>query len=330
MRDVTQGEVVELKSGGDGMRAAKDRGRMVSIGSPKHEVRPEREERLAEQSLVTVIIPTYNRPMLLPRAIESVRRQTYRHLEILVIDDGSADDIGSVVAAIRDDRIRYIRHETNKGLPAGRNTGIRAARGYYIAFLDDDDEWREDKIEKQLEAIRDYDAVACTALVNGFVLRTHKRRPVTLRDLRKGGFAPSGLLAKAFVLRDVLFDETLRQGEDWDGFIRIAQRYSIGFVPEPLLIYHEGSHARMTNEAKRMTGSELEKRTAVLHKHRQFLGERWFHYHLADALLSYLAGRPDKWPSLRYAVKRCGVLPVAAVLAARSRRRMRRLILTGK
>lgn len=333
MREGMQGQVVELKPGAgraaSGAASPAPRGARRANAEAKGRAEPRAPAR-AEQPLVTVIIPTYNRPLLLPRAIQSVRRQTHRNLEILIVDDGSADDIGAVVAAIGDDRIRYIRHETNKGLPAVRNTGIRAARGDYIAFLDDDDEWREHKIEKQLQAMEDYDAVACTALVNGFVLRVHKRRDVTLRDLKKGGFAPSGLLAKAFVLRDVLFDESLRQGEDWDGFIRIAQRYSIGFVAEPLLIYHEGAHPSMTNEAKRMAVPELEKRTAVLHKHREFLGEKWFRYHMADALLSYFGGRSDKWRSLGYAVKRCGVAPAAAVLAARLRRRLRRVILTGK
>lgn len=289
-----------------------------------------RAAAMSSQVLVSVVIPTYNRAFLLPRAIESVRRQTHTRLEILIVDDGSKEDIARVVNGIRDDRIRYIRHEKNKGLPAARNTGILAARGDVVAFLDDDDEWRPDKLEKQLVALKKFDAVACTAIVNGFIIRNHKRRNITVDDLRRGGFAPSGLLAKTYVLRNVMFDECLRQGEDWDGFIRIAQRYSMGYVPEPLLVYHEGGHASMTNEAKRLSLPELEKRTAVIYKHRHFLGERWFKFHLADTFLCFLMSRQDKLQCIRYALKRCGPAAVGAVLLARAHKRLRRLLVTGK
>lgn len=270
---------------------------------------------LAVYPLVTVVIPTYNRASLVLRAIESVRRQTYTHVEILVVDDGSSDDTEAIVRAAPDPRIRYLAHEHNKGLPAARNTGIRAARGEYVAFIDDDDEWREDKLEKQVRALRVYDAVLCTGVANGYPLRVHRRPTITLKDLRKGSFNPSGLLAKASVLRDVMFDESLRQGEDWDAFIRIAQRYSIGWLAEPLLYYNEGGHDRMTNEARELSGRALEARTAMLRKHRAFFGERWFRYHLADALLSYIATRPNRLQSIRYARQRCGLVPVISVLA---------------
>jgi len=281
---------------------------------------------MTPEPLVTVIIPTYKRAVLVQRAIESVLRQTYRNIEILVVDDESPDDTASVVKAIPDSRIKYIRHEKNKGLPAVRNTGIRAARGELIAFLDDDDEWRDDKLEKQLPALNNYDVVVCTAIANGFPLRIHRRPDITLDDLRKGGFAASSLVGKAHVFKDVIFDENLRQGEDWDEFIRIAQNYSIGWVAEPLLIYNEGGHARMTNEAKHLSGPELEQRTAMLRKHREFLGEKWYMYHLADTFLAYIGSRPNKLFWIWYAVKRCGILPVTGALFDKVRRRLRHFI----
>jgi glycosyltransferase involved in cell wall biosynthesis len=261
-----------------------------------------------------------------PRAIECVLRQTYQNIELLVIDDGSPDDTGQVVRAIPDGRIRYIRHEKNKGLPAARNTGIRAAQGEYIAFLDDDDEWRDDKLEYQLRVIRSYDAVLCTAVANGIPYRVLLRPTVTLEDLKRGSFDPSGLLAKTSVLRDVMFDENLRQGEDWDALIRIALRYSIGWVAEPLLLYNEGDHERMTNEKKYLSGPELEKQTAMLLKHREFFGEKWFKYHLADTFLAYIGSRSNRLHCFGYAVRRCGIMPVAANLMDRIRRRLRRLM----
>jgi GalNAc5-diNAcBac-PP-undecaprenol beta-1,3-glucosyltransferase len=279
--------------------------------------------------LVTVIIPTYKRAGLVQRAIESVLRQTYRNIEILVVDDESPDDTAFVVKAIPDSRIKYIRHEKNKGLPAVRNTGIRAAKGELIAFLDDDDEWREDKLDKQIRAIKDCDAVLCTGVSDGYPQRVHKNPRITLDDLRMGSFNPSALLAKAYVLRDVMFDENLKQGEDWDAFIRIAQRYTIGWVDEPLLIYNDGGHARMTNEAKYLSGPELEKRAAMLHKHRKFFGEKLFMLHLADTFLSYIGSRPNKLQSIGYAVRRCGFIPVAHAIIDKVRLRFQRLMWTG-
>ena len=279
---------------------------------------------MATKPLISVIIPTYKRATLIARAIETVLRQTYGNVEILVVDDASPDDTVSVVQAIPDPRIRYIRHEKNKGSSATRNTGIRAAKGELIAFIDDDDEWCEDKLEIQVKKIAMCDVVLCMGIAGGRPLRVHRRPNITLDDLRKGSFNPSSLLAKASVLRDVMFDENLRQGEDWDVFIRIGQHYRIGWIPEPLLLYNRGSHDRITNEKKYLSGPELEKRTAMLYKHREFFGEKWFEYHIAGTLLTYIGSRANKLQNITYAVRRCGVVPVAIVLIDRIRKRLQR------
>lgn len=280
---------------------------------------------MTEKPLVSVVIATYKRSGLVPRAIESVRKQTYRNVEILVVDDGSPDNTRAVVESIPDDRIRYIRHEKNKGLPAARNTGIRAAQGEYIAFLDDDDEWREDKLEKQLQAVENYDAVVCGALISGRMRVLHNRPNVTLDDLRNYIPDPSGLLVKANVIKDLLFDESLKLGEDWDVFIRIAQRHTIGFIEESLVMYNDGGHPRMTNEAKDQTDTELEKNTAVLLKHRKLFGEKWFKYHLARVLTSHIHRRRNKLRCILYALRRCGIGAVAAVMADKISRQVRTL-----
>ena len=90
----------------------------------------------------SVIIPVYNRTDLLIRALHSVSEQTRRDLEIIVVDDGSNIDIGSVLAEFHDPRLRYLRHQERRGTSAARNTGIDEARGDYLAFLDSDDFWR--------------------------------------------------------------------------------------------------------------------------------------------------------------------------------------------
>jgi len=100
--------------------------------------------------LISVIIPTYNRPEFTARAVRSALAQTHRDLEIIVVDDGSKDTV-SAAAWGEDPRVRMLRHETNRGVGAARNTGVRAARGEVVAFLDSDDYWLPEKLASQME-----------------------------------------------------------------------------------------------------------------------------------------------------------------------------------
>jgi hypothetical protein len=131
---------------------------------------------------------------------------------------------------------------------------------------------------------------------------------------------------KADVIRDVMFDETLSVGEDWDAFIRIAQKYRIGYLNEPLFIYHQvGQTAaveRMLSAAKSQSPSQLEHRALALYKHRAFLGEKWFNYHMARTLLSYIGRRQNRLQYIGYAIKRCGMRAVAMALADKARWRL--------
>lgn len=273
---------------------------------------------------VSVVIATYNRASLVPRAIASVLRQTFQDFEIIVVDDGSPDNTKEVVTSIADLRIRYIRHEKNKGLPAGRNTGIRAALGEYIAFLDDDDQWREDKLEKQVSAMATYDAVVCAAQASGRLITFHSKPIVSPSDLRRGNqYPPSGLMAKAALLKELLFDESLRQGEDWDALIRISQAGTMGYISEPLLLYDDGSHDRMTNTARNLSLTDLEKRMGVILKHETFFGSFWFRHHVARCLLVYFGHREGKLRQLVYTLRRCGVVPTTSALIAKAYRKIR-------
>ena len=264
---------------------------------------------------VSAVIATYNRANLVERAIRSVLHQTFQELEVIVVDDCSADNTRESVEAIADPRVRYLRHAVNKGLPAGRNTGIGAARGNYVAFLDDDDEWAPEKLNRQLVAIDGREAVLCAALVNGEYVKVYPRPEITMEDLRRGNeFDPSSLMIKTSVIKELGFDEKLRQGEDWDAFIRIAQRMPIAYVREPLLLYSDGSHDRMTNEARQLSMSDLEKRMGMLRKHREFFGPYWFRFHVADTYLSYIGSRKGKLETIGYAIAQCGFWSVFAVL----------------
>ena len=117
---------------------------------------------LKSEPRVTVVIPTYNRAKVILRALETAFAQTYRNLEIIVVDDGSTDDTTAVLAPYWE-RIHYI-HQSNQGASAARNRGIQEATGEFIAFLDSDDEWLPAKLERQIELLEarpDLSFVAC-------------------------------------------------------------------------------------------------------------------------------------------------------------------------
>ena len=101
---------------------------------------------------VSVIIPTYNRAHLIGRAIKSVLNQTYKDFELIIVDDSSTDNTEDIVRKYqkKDERIKYILHKKNRGGSVARNTGIKSSKGEYIAFLDSDDEWLCEKLEKQI------------------------------------------------------------------------------------------------------------------------------------------------------------------------------------
>jgi glycosyltransferase involved in cell wall biosynthesis len=200
---------------------------------------------------VSVIIPTYNRERLIGRAIQSVLNQTYGDFEVIVVDDGSTDNTKNIVGAINDPRIRYIRHEQQKGATTARNTGIVASQGKYIAFQDSDDEWLSEKLEKQmhvLEAAPEDVGVIYTAFIrvtDGEVLyipstRVVKKEGDVLTQLLKQNFVSTqtAILRKSCFDRVGLFDERLPRLQDWELFIRMSQYYKFRFISDPLVIAH--------------------------------------------------------------------------------------------
>jgi glycosyltransferase involved in cell wall biosynthesis len=203
--------------------------------------------------LVSVIVPTFQRPDFLQAALRSVLGQTVKDFEMLVIDDGSSVDLVPLVNALDDNRIRYFRHESNRGEAAARNTGIRNVRGDYVAFLDDDDEWLPEKLRLQLELFgRCPDTVGC---VTGGFARIRDGRVLSREIPTRRGDLSGELLLKnivgppstVMVRRDCLdrvglFDEGIAFGVDYDLWIRLAQRYQFDFVPEVVARYtvHSG------------------------------------------------------------------------------------------
>lgn len=282
------------------------------------------------RALVSVVIPTHNRAALLKRALQSVLAQTYQNLEIIVVDDASSDATHEVVGDFVDPRIRYIRHEASKGGSGARNTGIRAARGEYIAFLDDDDEWVPEKTREQLSVLDHCDAVLCSCYVNNkSKIKWWPKPVITLEDLKRSPYAIGGtgvLMTKAAILKDLLFDESLPIHQDWDLFIRIRQRCKIAYLNKPLVKYNEGNHARISNRRATAGPEGLERALKMIEKHEQFLGPSWSKRHVAGTLLyGFFRYRKNKFRHFVYTLRRCGSVAIIWVLSKKLYQRLMRL-----
>lgn len=214
------------------------------------------EAAVGPAPVVSVVLPTYNRPELLPRAIGSVLGQSYGDFELLVVDDASVEDPAPIVDGFGDDRVRLIRHPENRGNAAARNTAIRAARGRFLAFLDDDDEWAPEKLEAQVPVLEssepDEALVYCARrlIADGSVLGIDApaKEGWVLDELLPWGLmsCPSVLL-KAEVLDEVgLFDERLSRGVDEDLWRRIARRYRVRYLDRVLVDCHVGHGERVS------------------------------------------------------------------------------------
>jgi glycosyltransferase involved in cell wall biosynthesis len=207
-------------------------------------------ESMEHPGLVSVVIPTKDRPEMLRRAVLSVLGQTYTPVELIVVDDGSAEPAREAIGDLEaGDLERFVirRHEENQGGAAARNTGIREARGEYIAFLDDDDRWTPHKLEKQIAALREAGGNAGVAFTGnrqldaeGNTVDVHIRTTdgdVSERILYGnyiGSF--SGVLVRRELVDTVGFlDERFPAWQDWEYLVRLAQHTEFVAVPEPLV-----------------------------------------------------------------------------------------------
>ncbi|WP_227374010.1 glycosyltransferase family 2 protein [Haladaptatus halobius] len=200
-----------------------------------------------EEPTVSVVLPTYDRGDVVGDAIESVLDQTYRNLELLVVDGGSTDETLAVVESAADPRLSYLRRDEPEGVSAARNIGIRAAEGELVAFIDSDDRWRREKLRKQVDAPRtesDCGVVYCG-------MEKSHGEPMT-RDGRSGDVLEAlrhlsipTYTSLLLVTREALdgcggFDERLPCFEDWELCLRLARRYSFAYVDEPLVVKGDG------------------------------------------------------------------------------------------
>ena len=239
---------------------------------------------------ISVVIPAYNRADTIGLAVGSVLRQTVRDIEVIVVDDASADGTVAALEAIDDARLRIIRHERNAGGAAARNTGLRAATGDWVAFQDSDDEWLPLKLERQLAALARFGEAAvgvyCGMIIfgrpdqSGFdpgAVRywpNPRMRPASFEgDLYRTLLLSGSLIStqtfmgrRAALIEIGGFDERLKALQDWDCFIRIAKLGPIAFEPEPLVIQRFSG-----NSLTRSSRNRADAHAAIIEKHREAL-----------------------------------------------------------
>jgi len=198
--------------------------------------------------LVSVVIPTYNRARLVREAVASVLAQSYRPLELIVVDDGSTDATGAALAGRPE--VRVVR-QPHTGMPGqARNAGARLARGEYLAFLDSDDLWRPHKLERQVAvATVDGGAIWHTRerwVRSGRVIsqrsQRHRRSGDLFADsLRKCVIGPSTVLLRRTVFAQAGgFREDLEIAEDYELWLRLTARYPVGYLEQELVIKRAG------------------------------------------------------------------------------------------
>lgn len=213
---------------------------------------------MVKYKTISVIIPTYGRPDNLNRAIRSVLNQTYCDWEIIVVDDNDPGNENRVLTEkvmrlyAHDERIIYLKHEKNRNGAAARNTGIKAAKGDVISFLDDDDEYINTRFEKCMQHLNYCESAEIGGVYTGCIFYKNEKVYKRIASAPNGNFLKETLattfrshsgsnifMPRSIVLELKGFDETFTRHQDYEFFVRFFEKYSLIGIDEALLIKHE-------------------------------------------------------------------------------------------
>jgi len=241
---------------------------------------------------VSVIIPTYNRIDLLGGALASIAAQTQAPYEVIVVDDASTEDVSGKVSEFGMLPVSLIRRPERGGAAAARNTGIQEAKGEYVGFLDSDDLWTPDKLEKQtayhasnLDILLSCTGYAIFRKDGRESMVTYGAKNYGLPDLAFGcSLSPgSTLLVRRSIFDEVgLFDESLPRLEDWDWLIRAVAVSRIGLVPEMLATIHQTGFA--SYDSVKIAVERIENRHRKRFAEHSVKAERQFRAALANEM----------------------------------------------
>ncbi len=262
---------------------------------------------------ISVVITTYNRPDFLQEALIGVSQQTLSAYEVIIIDDCSTISYDDVYPTVEKLQARYLKQKSGVGANAARNIGIKESSGDIVAFLDDDDIWLPD----YLETIHDKFLHGAGAVVSGFkqlgkeeVIVTNTDTIVTKASLLRGNTycGMSGFSAKRNLLEEMLFDEALNNGQDWDMYVRLFQKgVNFANIPEPIFLYRFQNEDGIGAKARKMKPNEIDKRLGSAIKHEDFLGDFWFRKRVAEQILFSLKHKKPKLLWIFKAIEMAGL-----------------------
>jgi glycosyltransferase involved in cell wall biosynthesis len=297
--------------------------------------------------LVTVVITTYNRPTFLRSAVETVADQEYDPIELVVVDDCSQTPATEVLKGETPPVASFeiVRHAENRGVNAARNTGIEAASGEYIAFLDDDDRWEPEKLSRQLERFERADDTVGLVYTGRKVVDGETVHKVWLpedpdEDLTKALLrrnvvgTQSSVMVRSDIAKETPFDEEMPRWADLEWYVAVSRNCEFAPVREPLVVYDRSAHNRITDNFETLEeGYRL-----FVEKYRDLAAEygplferemlAWAAFRVGTASLAarhYDAARQYFLTALaRYPFERKFYLYAAATLGGRSTHRISR------
>ena len=222
-------------------------------------------------SKISVIIPTYNRAKLIGNSIKSVLNQTYKNLEVIIVDDVSTDNTKEIINKIEDNRIKYIKLRKKGGAANARNKGIKIAKGKYIAFQDSDDIFYPNKLENQLKTIikKDSDLDFCKikyiAVNRKSYFEPNIRQEKSIFSgkiyeeiISNGNFISTpSMLVKKNIIMEYYFDSNLPMFQDYELILRMFPKVKISYTNEVLLELHKQKDSITRSKDRRIKGIEL-------------------------------------------------------------------------
>lgn len=275
--------------------------------------------------LVSGIITTHNRSaQIVKRAVDSILNQTYPNMEVIVVDDSTEDfdgraEVEALALSLADKNVRYIKQKCS-GACAARNNGLNSAEGAIVGFLDDDDEWLPEKVEKMLPLFNDPEVAlvhSAWQIKNDDTGAIKDNYPEFYHEnvyeaLISGnnyiGSTSFPLLRKSALLDIGGFDILQPSAQDLDVWLRISKKYKVDYVKEPLIMYHIHSGERITGNHKR----RIDGWTRIIEKNKDYLEKHPKAYYNRMSRLALVYGENKELGSaLRLWFKCCAKCPAS-------------------
>ena len=266
--------------------------------------------------MVSVVITTCNRNDYLLEALDSVYKQTLSASEVIVIDDGNTKKEFIDNLILKYSSIKYIKNEVPQGANYSRNLGAKEAKGQYVAFMDDDDIWQENKLEVQVDNILKYKCdcslVSFNYMRDGEItcrLSKCQSGIVDINSLKSGNpyCGMSGVLVTKNVMNHISFDNELPCGQDWDFYISILKRFSCHYDSKPLFNYRVFGQDSITKKIVDLDFDGFLKRLRSAKKHAEFMGKDNYKNRVAEQITKFFPVRRQKLKLLKYGFSEVGV-----------------------